>query len=150
MSQMKQIAKQSAILCLTLAMSLTTMLAFAADDWITIAEKTVDYKAEVDTVKPHNSEKKVDSIKLKCTQGTVNLKQVVINMKDGESKSVDNLGVLTEGMSSRAISVPKGESTISSIELSYDSVGNQKLGLVGVSKKGKIEVLGRKADDKSD
>ena len=133
---------------LTLIFSFICLPAMSAQEWITIAEKTVDYKAEVDKIKPHMNEKNVDSIKLKCTQGTINLRKVVINMSDGESKTVDNLGVLTSGLSSRAITVPKGDSEIDSIELSYDSVGNQKLGLVGVSAKGKVEVLGRKAKDK--
>ncbi len=134
------------IILLTLTMGLMTPMAFAAD-WITIAEKTVDYKAEVDTVKPSSSEKKIDAIKLKCTQGTVNMKKVIIHMADGNSKTIDTLGVLTSGSASRVMTLPKGDSKIKSIELSYDSVGSQKLGLVGATKKGHIEVLGRKVDE---
>ncbi len=140
--------KKIILLALTMAVSMGLVSSPAlAEDWVTIAEKTVDYKAEVDTVNPRSGEKKVDAIKLKCTQGTVNLKKIVIHMSDGESKTVDSLGILTDGVSSRVISIPKGDSEIKSIELSYDSVGNQKLALVGATKKGKIEVLGRKRDD---
>ncbi|WP_394201959.1 hypothetical protein [Shewanella waksmanii] len=117
----------------------------AKEDWIKLAEKTVDYKAEVDTVQPRFAEKNITSIKLKCIQGSVNLKQIVITMGDGEVKTVDNLGILTKGLSSRSISIPKGDSKIKTIELSYDSIGNQTLGLAGLSKKGKVEVLGRKS-----
>ncbi|MFV7770636.1 MULTISPECIES: hypothetical protein [Shewanella] len=119
-----------------------------AGEWSEIAQKTVDYKAEVDKINLGRKEQDLVSIKLKCEQGTVNLKQVELFMSDGESKKVDNLGVLTKGLSSRAITVPKGEAHLERIELTYDSVGSQALGLAGVSKKGKITVLGKhKATD---
>ena len=115
-----------------------------AGDWITIAKKTVNYKADSDTVMLRGKERNITHIKLKCTQGSVKLHKVTINMTDGDSKVVDNLGVLTKGISSRSISLPKGEGKPKSIDLEYDSVGSQALRLAGVSKKAKIEVLGKK------
>ncbi|WP_082930823.1 hypothetical protein [Shewanella woodyi] len=120
----------------------------ASTEWIKIADKTVNYKTETDTVTPRGSEKNVTHIKLKCTQGTVNQHKVVINMSDGTSKTLDNLGVLTKGLSSRSISIPKGELKIKSIDLTYDSVGSQTLAIAGVSKKGKLDLLGKKPASK--
>ncbi|QYJ95427.1 hypothetical protein [Shewanella spartinae] len=114
-----------------------------ASEWRELAQKTVDYKAEVDKVKLGRKEQNLASIKLRCDQGTVNLKQIELIMSDGESKKVDNLGVLTKGLSSRAVTVPKSEGHLERIELAYDSVGSQALGLAGVAKKGKITVLGK-------
>ena len=121
-----------------------------ASEWRELAQKTVDYKAEVDRVKLGRKEQNLTSIKLRCDQGTVNLKQIELFMSDGESKRVDNLGVLTKGLSSRVIKVPKSEGHLERIELSYDSFGSQALGLAGVSKKGKITVLGKEKASKQD
>ena len=115
-----------------------------AGQWSQISEKTVSYKTETDTVTPKKTEKQVSHIKMKCIQGTVNLHKIVLIMADGSKKEVDNLGILTKGLSSRSISVPKGE--LKSIELTYDSVGSQTLGVVGVSKKGKLQILGQLPD----
>ncbi|WP_299806718.1 hypothetical protein [uncultured Shewanella sp.] len=116
-----------------------------ASDWMQISEKTVNYKTETDTVTPKKAEKQVSHIKLKCTQGTVNMHNITLVMSDGDRKEVDNLGVLTKGLSSRNITVPDGE--LKTIELTYDSVGSQTLGVVGATKKGKIEILGKPRKD---
>ena len=133
---------------LVLALTLISFQGLASADWIKIADKTVNYKTETDTVTPHYSEKSVTHIKLKCTQGSVNLHKVVLNMSDGTSKTVDNLGLLTKGLSSRSISVPKGDVKIESIDLTYDSVGSQALAIAGLSKKGKLDIMGKKPADK--
>ena len=133
---------------LVLALTLISFQGLATADWIKNAAKTDDYKTETDTVTPHYSEKSVTHIKLKCTQGSVNLHKVVLNMSDGTSKTVDNLGLLTKGLSSRSISVPKGDVKIESIDLTYDSVGSQALAIAGLSKKGKLDIMGKKPADK--
>ncbi|MCL1147933.1 hypothetical protein L2747_18145 [Shewanella marinintestina] len=114
-----------------------------ADDWQKIGEKTVSYKTETDKVKVKKAQQRISHIKLKCIQGTVNLDQVVFNMIDGSNKKINNLGVLTKGVSSRSMSVPSGD--LKSIELTYDSVGSQTLGVVGATKKAKLQIMAKGA-----
>ena len=134
---MKNVIKLITI-CLFLAVSPKVM----AQDWTTIAEKTVNFKAEKDVVTPRGNEKNIDKIRIKCTEGTVKLKKVHVEMSDGTKKDYDAkaVGVLTKGMTSLAWDLPgkSGELKIKKIELEYDSVGNML-----VTKKAKVEVQGR-------
>ncbi|AXT73293.1 hypothetical protein [Vibrio sp. dhg] len=119
-------------------------------DWDKIAEKTVSFKSETDTVNPLSpfANARFSHIKIKCTQGTVNLKSIKVIMKDGKEKTFDSLGVLTSGMSSRSLSLPtKDEAKLDKIELNYESVGNTALQVTGVTKKAHVEILGKKVDE---
>lgn len=109
------------------------------ENWIKIAEKTVAFKADKDVVTPFGNEKKVDKIKIKCVQGTLKLKKVRVEMSDGQKKEYDakGVGVLSNGMSSFAFSLPGKNNTLKKIELEYDSIG-----ALLVTKKAKIEILG--------
>lgn len=108
-------------------------------NWIKIAEKIVALKADKDVVTPTGNEKKVDKIKIQCVQGTLKLKKVRVEMSDGQKKEYDakGVGVLSNGMSSFAFSLPEKNNTLKKIELEYDSVG-----ALLVTKKAKIEILG--------
>jgi hypothetical protein len=130
------------------AMVLTALIitgssqSLAAQQWIKIAEKTVNFKAEQDVVTPQGQERKVDKIRIKCLQGTVKLKKITVEMTDGTKESYDakGVGVLTKGMNSLAWDLPgKGnEKKLKKIELEYDSAGNMV-----ISKKAKVEIQGR-------
>ncbi|MDR8523203.1 hypothetical protein [Shewanella fidelis] len=133
---------KAAVLISSLMMSLTGY----ADEWVKVAEKTVNYKTETDKVSVKKAQRQASHIKLVCTQGTVNMHKIELVMADGSDKQVNNLGVLTKGLSSRSISVPEGE--LKSIELTYDSIGSQTLGVVGATKKGKLEVMVKLKADK--
>lgn len=133
---------KAAVLISSLMMSLTSY----ADEWLKVAEKTVNYKTETDKVSVKKAQRQASHIKLVCTQGTVNMHKIELVMADGSDKQVNNLGVLTKGLSSRSISVPEGE--LKSIELTYDSIGSQTLGVVGATKKGKLEVMVKLKADK--
>lgn len=133
---------KAVVLMSSLMMSLTSY----ADEWVKAAEKTVNYKTETDKVNVKKAQRQASHIKLVCTQGTVNMHKIELVMADGSDKQVNNLGVLTKGLSSRSISVPEGE--LKSIELTYDSIGSQTLGVVGATKKGKLEVMVKLKADK--
>ena len=133
---------KATVLISSLMMSLTSY----ADEWVKVAEKTVNYKTETDKVSVKKAQRQASHIKLVCTQGTVNMHKIELVMADGSDKQVNNLGVLTKGLSSRSISVPEGE--LKSIELTYDSIGSQTLGVVGATKKGKLEVMVKLKADK--
>ncbi|WP_250885759.1 hypothetical protein [Shewanella jiangmenensis] len=135
---------------LSLSLGLGALPAMAAD-WFKIADKVVDYKSETDEVTPQLGEKNVTHIKLVCTQGSVKMHKITLHMSDGSVKVIDNLGVLTKGLSSRVIGVPKGDSTLKKIELKYDSVGSQEMALLGMSKKAHVDIMGKNDDkDKSE
>ncbi|MBR9787554.1 MAG: hypothetical protein GYB40_06425 [Vibrionaceae bacterium] len=135
-------------LCLLAAC--TSFQSVASDsDWDKIAEKTVSFKSETDTVKPLSpfANTRFSHIKIQCTQGTVNLKSIKVIMKDGKEKTFDSLGILTNGMSSRNLSLPtKDDAKIDKIELDYESVGSTALQVTGVTKKAHVEILGKKVD----
>ncbi|MGP8308719.1 hypothetical protein [Vibrio sp. YIC-376] len=137
---------------LSLLVAFTSFQSVASDsDWDKIAEKTVSFKSETDTVNPLSpfANARFSHIKIKCTQGTVNLKSIKVVMKDGQEKTFDSLGVLTNGMSSRGLSLPtKDEAKLDKIELNYESVGSTALQVAGVAKKAHVEILGKKVDDK--
>jgi hypothetical protein len=110
------------------------------ENWITIAEKTVDFKSDKDNITPNGKEKNVDKIKIKCVEGTLKLKKVRVEMSNGEKKEYDakGVGVLSKGMSSFAFTLPGKNNTLKKIELEYDSVGAML-----VTKKAKVAILGR-------
>jgi hypothetical protein len=111
--------------------------------WVKIAQKTISFKSDKDEVTPSGKEKKVDKIKLKCIQGTLTLKKVRVEMSDGENKEYDakGVGVLSKGMSSFAFNLPETSGTLKKIELEYETIG-----VMLVTKKAKIEVLGRSVE----
>ena len=112
-------------------------------NWIKIAEKTVSFKSEKDEVTPSGKEKKVDKIKIKCTQGTLKLKKVNVEMSDGEKEEYDakGVGVLSKGMSSFAFALPGKDNSLKKIGLEYETVGAML-----ITKKAKIEVVGRSVE----
>ena len=111
-----------------------------SSQWIKIAEKTVNYKADKDEVTPTGQEKKVDKIRLRCTQGTVKIKKITIIMVDGTQKDykAHGSGVLTKGSVSFDWKVPNSDVNIRKVILEYDAVGN-----ILMTKRGKIVVEGR-------
>ncbi len=120
------------------------------EGWVKLATKTVDYKNDKDEVSLVGKTKDIDKIKLTCIQGTVKLKMVYVEMSDGKEKEFDpkGAGVLTKGTSSFSFNLPgDDESKLKNLIIEYDSVGN-----VLVSKRGKIEIWGkkRKSSDEQD
>lgn len=117
------------------------------DDWVMISDKIVNYKSETDTVEPlaYISDRNFSKIKIKVVQGTINLKEVTVTMSDGSTKELNSMGTLTKGMSTRAWTLPGDETAkFKKLEMTYDSWGSNTLNAVGLSKKAKIEVWGKK------
>ncbi|WP_318522577.1 hypothetical protein [Photobacterium leiognathi] len=116
------------------------------DGWVKIATKTANFKSEEDVVDINNyfSKQKYDALKLTCTQGTVNIKDINVSYADGKTQSLQTLGVLTADSSTRPLVLNTKEQTINKITLSYKSLGNLALNAAGVTKKAKIEIWARK------
>lgn len=117
------------------------------DDWVMISDKVVNYKSETDTVEPlaYVSQRNFSKLKIKVVQGTINLKNVVVTMSDGTNKELKSMGTLTKGMSTRVWTLPGGkDAKFKKLEMTYDSWGSTTLSAVGLSKKAKIEVWGKK------
>lgn len=117
------------------------------DDWVMISDKVVNYKSETDTVEllAYVSQRNFSKLKIKVVQGTINLKNVVVTMSDGTSKELKSMGTLTKGMSTRVWTLPGGkDAKFKKLEMTYDSWGSTTLSAVGLSKKAKIEVWGKK------
>lgn len=123
------------------------------DDWVMISDKVVNYKSETDTVEPlaYVSQRNFSKLKIKVVQGTINLKNVVVTMSDGTSKELKSMGTLTKGMSTRVWTLPGGkDAKFKKLEITYDSWGSTTLSAVGLSKKAKIEVWGKKRTEEQE
>jgi len=115
-------------------------------NWVVIAKKDVAFKkGEHDKITPYGKERNVSKIKIKCTQGTLKLKKVHVEMEDGTKKEYDakGIGVLNKGMTSFAFDLPGKDLKLKSIEIEYDAVGNMLL-----TKRAKVEILGKKRKNK--
>ncbi len=123
----------------------TQIHAQTEDGWIVIAEKTASFKSDLDKISPKGNKQNVSKIKIKCTQGTLKLKHVNVTMSDGTKKSFNakGIGVLNKGMTSFAFDLPGKDAKLTHIELEYDSAGNML-----ISKKAKVQVLGKKRKEK--
>lgn len=68
--------------------SFSTFASSNNDDWELIATKTVNFQTETDTVTPNSllKNRNFSKIKIKCIQGTVDLKDIKVTMTDGSEK----------------------------------------------------------------
>ena len=114
------------------------------DNWEKLAEKSVAFKNETDKIILTGKERTVDKIKIKCVQGTVQLKSIKIVMDGGKDKEYDarGVGILTKGMSSSSFAVPDKDDKVKRIELDYDSKGS-----IALNKRAKVEIWGKKEKD---
>lgn len=153
---MKKQLLAAASICTLLTLLLLVLLinvvsvntAYASEnEWVLISDKVVNFEQETDTVEPLAlvSERKFSKIKVKCVQGTVNIKSMNVTMTDGATKKLNTLGTLTKGMSTRVYKLPGSEKAkFDFLKLEYKSWGNLTLNAAGVVKKAKIEVWGLK------
>ncbi|MGR2801814.1 hypothetical protein [Vibrio harveyi] len=144
-------------IAITLLIATTSFTAFAKDSndgWELIAEKTVNFQTETDTVEPNGlfQNRKFSKIRIKCTQGTMSIKNMKVSMTDGSEKKLKTMvGTLTKGMSTRAWTLPGSEDAkFKRLEMEYKSWGNMTLNAAGMSKKAKIEVWGKKRVQEQD
>ncbi|HHF3073978.1 TPA: hypothetical protein ACPJ1A_001464 [Vibrio diabolicus] len=140
------------LLCALVATTSMSVFANSSDEWELIATKTVKFQTETDTVTPNSlfRNRSFSKIKLKCMQGTVDINDLKVVMTDGSEKKLTSMGVLTSGLSTRAWSLPGSkEAKLKQIEMTYSSWGSRKLNVLGLSKKAKIEVWGKKKSDQS-
>lgn len=114
------------------------------DNWIKVAEKSVAFKSETDKVNLSGKERDITRIKIKCVQGTLQLKEVTIEMKNGKKETYDpkGTGLLTKGTSSIPFTVPDKGEEVKSIEMKWDSKGSMV-----TNKRAKVEIWGKKDKD---
>ncbi|MBL7471354.1 hypothetical protein [Robertkochia sediminum] len=109
-------------------------------NWKKLAEKSVAFKSETDKVSLTGKERTANWIRIKCIQGTVQIKELTIKMEGGESKTFNPAtGLLTKGMATVPFAVPgKKDEKVKSIEMKYDSKGS-----IVTNKRAKVEVQGK-------
>ncbi|MGR5131278.1 hypothetical protein [Vibrio alfacsensis] len=144
-------------LAITLIITITSFSAFAKDSndgWELIAEKTVNFQTEKDAVELNGlfKNRSFNKIKIKCTQGTMSIKDLKVTMTDGSDKKLKTMtGTLTKGMSTRAWTLPGSEDAkLKRLDMEYKSWGNMTLNAAGMSKKAKIEIWGKKRVQEQD
>ena len=112
--------------------------------WVRLAQKTVAFNAETDTVSMIGKPQNLSKVKLTCTQGTVKLKQLRVTLSDGSTETFKpkGTGVFTKGMSSFAFAMPGDDLKVRAIAIAYDSAGN-----IVMSKRARVEVWGKKRSE---
>ncbi len=131
--------------------SFSTFASSNNDDWELIATKTVNFQTETDTVTPNSllKNRNFSKIKIKCIQGTVDLKDIKVTMTDGSDKKLTSMGTLTNGMSTRAWTLPGAEDAkLKHLEMKYSSWGKHEARRVGCQQKSKSRNLGKKKNQK--
>lgn len=130
------------LLYLVVVMFLAGNVSLKAQDgnWKKLAEKSVAFKSETDKVSLTGNERTANWIRIKCIQGTVQIKEVTIKMEGGESKTFNPAtGLLTKGMATVPFAVPgKKDEKVKSVEMKYDSKGS-----IVTNKRAKVEVQGK-------
>ncbi len=112
-------------------------------EWTVLAKKDVSYKADKDEITLIGNERKIDKVKISCTQGSLKLRSITIYYTDNTSKTqkAKGTGLISKGMSSFAFSLEKNK-TPKKIGFSYEAIGNMLL-----TKRAKIEVLGKRIEE---
>ncbi|PST95084.1 hypothetical protein C9I87_10515 [Photobacterium iliopiscarium] len=114
--------------------------------WVKLATKTANFQTDTDTVTIHSffNSNHYGSLKLTCTQGSVQIDAIQINYADGHVQKLSTLGLLTKNSSTRAMTLDRAQNKIKSIQLTYNSLGNATLNLAGITKKAKLEIWAKK------
>lgn len=117
--------------------------------WVKLATKTANFQTDTDkiTINSLFNSTHYDSLKLTCTQGSVQIDSIQVNYADGHVQKLSTLGLLTSNSSTRAMSLDRDQNKIKSIELTYNSIGNATLNLAGVTKKAKLEIWAKKSTE---
>ncbi len=108
------------------------------DEWKILGTKDVTFKQDEDVINLRGSEKNISKFKIKCTQGTLKIKKIVIYYKDNteDEKKPKGTGLITKGMSSFTFKTNKNKIP-NKIGLTYEAMGNMV-----ITKRAKIELLG--------
>ena len=108
------------------------------DDWKILGTKDVTFKQDEDVINLRGSEKNISKFKIKCTQGTLKIKKIVIYYKDNteDENKPKGTGLITKGMSSFTFKTNKNKIP-NKIGLTYEAIGNMV-----ITKRAKIELLG--------
>ena len=96
------------------------------------------FKQDEDIIKLRGSEKNIKIFKIKCTQGSLKIKRIVIYYDDNteDKKTPQGTGLITKGMSSFTFKTNKNKIP-NKIGLTYEAIGNMV-----ITKRAKIELLG--------
>ena len=108
--------------------------------WKKLADKIVAYRGETDRVTLKGNERTANWIRVKCTQGTVQIKEVTIKMEGGKSKTYNpSTGLLTKGMTTVPFQVPGDRNEkVKSVVLKYDTKGS-----IVTNKRARVEIQGK-------
>ena len=109
-------------------------------DWILLAKKDVSYKADKDVLTLIGNERKVEKIKLKCTQGSLKIKKttLIYSATVHVEHKPKGTGIFTKGTGSIPYKIAEDKNLIQ-IDIEYVAYGNTLL-----TKRAKVEVLGLK------
>lgn len=127
------------ILFIVSLLFITSNVTSQNDEWKILGTKDVTFKQDEDIINLRGDEKNIKKFKIKCTQGTLKLKKIVVYYKDNteDEKKPNGTGLLSKGMSSFTFLINK-DKTPNKIGLIYEAIGNMV-----ITKRAKIQLLGR-------
>ncbi len=89
------------------------------------------------------SRRDISHIKITCVQGDVDIKSLNLEMNTGEKRDYQTFNILTQGVSTRALSLPGNrQSQLVKFNINYTNWGGKTLGSFAEDKTTKLEIWG--------
>ena len=134
-----QIVKLAVGFAFLLAIIFSAYSTFAQNKltWDKIGTETVDYTIDHDVVSLNKSQQAYTALKIKVTNGTLNVHKVTVHFTNGENQDVELPDVLTEGNDGKLIDLIGNKRLIDKVTFWYDTENKN-------NEKAVVEVWARK------
>jgi hypothetical protein len=93
----------------------------AADDWVELGSRKVDFKGEHDTIEVGKSEGKFTKLRLKVEDGDLIMEKIRVTFANGEKFEPETRADFKEGSRSHEFDLPGKARTIKKIDFDYRS-----------------------------
>jgi hypothetical protein len=134
-----QLVKAAIALAFLLAIIFSAYSSFAQNKifWDKIGTETVDYTIDHDVVSLNKSQQTYTALKIKVTNGTLNVHKATVHFVNGENMDIDLPKVLGEGNDGKLIDLPGNKRLIEKVTFWYDTENKN-------NEKAVVEVWARK------
>jgi hypothetical protein len=89
--------------------------------WEKLGERKVNFKADRDEIHVGVADGKFDALKLKVTEGAINLQRMVVHFGNGDTKEIEMRSNIARGGESRVIDLPGNNRIITKVVFWYDT-----------------------------
>lgn len=89
--------------------------------WEKLGERKVNFSGDRDEIHVGVSDGKFDALKLKVTDGAINMKRMVVHFGNGDTKELELRNEMARGSESRVIDLPGNNRIITKVVFWYDT-----------------------------